>query len=802
MSRLLAAGLVALLVGAPAPRAARAEDKPPLRTKAEVEQALKELAADLRKNRNEPALEEFAERAIAGLEAENPLPELREALVKAVPDIEKPFLDKKKAGTGKCRSLLGKHFLVLADAKADVALLKGLEKHLDCEDLARVGYDGLSKRRDKLADADLQKLWGLCETRIKKVPQQISLIVGPIRRLGGRDGSGRKAVAMLVDAAAQAKKSSQPQALEKIVEVLGEWWEGTPHFDLRVPLLLEIYSQFAPQKDPNLRIIGDQAQRGLEMLTPRSFPAPPDADKWWKAVTKDQKGKEPVPDPEVLIKTLKEAKEEAGKSKEPEAKTRLANRVIEMIGKWSHPTFAWATPVLVELFTWTEPEYGDLLKNVNLALGQIQDPRAVTSLLKIEKEDQLVEVRVAAIEALGKLAKAKDPEVVAALREALREPETRLHRPAVVALGRLRADEAEDQIMTWLKGVSGIAYQDGLVALGRIGGKKSVEFLLGLLDKEDYDLAVPGAIRALAALPEIPYPDAVADKLLALWKNLEDLDWWKPKMKLGGRDVLRAELLDAFLGGRLDVAGARSHRGVAHVKFMDTLRAIVADPNKDLARTALRGLAGVEDSKSVAAIMFETAAAKDPERRGEAWKWVQANVSGDYREEYFKILKDTESPHRLEAVGFLGKPGVWETKACYENLLGFLEREGHEKEDPGAPGGRPLDKAADEKRKRDREVVVKLIEAVLQGVMRPHPLKSRIPDLIKLMEDPPKADSDYLTFAINGLLDAWMTTAPIGRTNTPAYRKDWKAFWDKLGNDPKTTPANNLDPEPKKDAKK
>ncbi|MCI0340086.1 MAG: HEAT repeat domain-containing protein [Planctomycetales bacterium] len=796
MRRLLGAAL-ALLLAAPS---ARAEDKPPLRTKADVEQALKDLAADLRKNRNEAALEEFAERARAGLNSENPLPELREALLKAVPDIEKSFVDKKRAGTGRCRSLLAQYFLDLADPKADGALLKGLEKHLDCEDLARVGYDGLSKRRDKLADAELAKLWGLCETRIKKVPQQISLIVGPIRRLGGRDGAGLKAVSMIVDAAAQAKKSSQPQALEKIVEVLGEWWEGTPHFALRIPLLLDIYAQFAPVKDPNLRIIADQAQRGLELLTPRSFPTPPDAEKWWKAITKDQKGKEAVPDPEVLIRTLKDAREEAGKSKEPDAKTKLANRVIELIGKWNAPTFSWATPVLIELFTWNEPEYGDLLKNVNLALGQIQDPRAVTSLLKIEKEDKEVSVRVAAIEALGKLAKPKDPEVVAALREALRDPEARLQRPAVVALGRLRAEEAEDQITGWLKGVSSIAYQDGLVALGRMGGKKSVEFLLGLLDKEEYDTAVPGAIRALAALPEIPFPDAVAEKLLALWKNLENPDWWKGRMKLGGRDVLRAELLDAFLGGRLDVAGARSHRGVAHAKFMDTLRAIVADPNKDLAKTALRGLGGVEDAKSVSAIMFETVSGKDPERRAEAWKWVKENVAADYREEYFKILKDTESPYRLEVVGFLGKPGVWETQSCYENLLGFLEREGREKEDPR--GAKPLEKAAVEKRKREREVVVKIIEAVLQGAFRPHPLKSRIPDLIKLMEDPPQADNDYLSFAIGGLLDAWMTTAPCGRTNLPIYRKEWKGFWDKKGNDPSTTPRNNLDPEPKKDAKK
>ncbi len=80
---------------------------------------------------------------------------------------------------------------------------------------------------------------------------------------------------------------------------------------------------------------------------------------------------------------------------------------------------------------------------------------------------------------------------------------------------------------------------------------------------------------------------------------------------------------------------------------------------------------------------------------------------------------------------------------------------------------------------RLRKTGIQSIDVILQEILRPRPRKSLIPELIELLQDPPGADNDYLSFAVTGLLDAWLSGTTEGRSNLPPYRKEWLAWWER-----------------------
>lgn len=136
-------------------------------------------------------------------------------------------------------------------------------------------------------------------------------------------------------------------------------------------------------------------------------------------------------------------------------------------------------------------KYFEALKSENITvikeavyyLGENKEEDAVPLLIQLLRQDQSKEIRIDAIEALGKIGSIDKNSHVDALIGILRENDTEMLTTAVEALGKIKDPKAVKPLVNFLdnRNIRFIA----IWALGNIGDKGAVPALTGLLNSDD-----------------------------------------------------------------------------------------------------------------------------------------------------------------------------------------------------------------------------------------------------------------------------------------------------------------------------
>ncbi|MDY6823210.1 MAG: HEAT repeat domain-containing protein [Thermodesulfobacteriota bacterium] len=141
------------------------------------------------------------------------------------------------------------------------------------------------------------------------------------------------------------------------------------------------------------------------------------------------------------------------------------------------------------------------------ALGAIGFPAraANPALIEMSKSDNY-RVRLAAVEALGKIGPRSASNVIAALKDALDDPDFDVRREAASALGGfgVDAESTVDQLVKALSGPDFDVRRQAATSLGRIGPRsdEAIQALVNTLDDRDADVRT-AAVKALGmVVPE------------------------------------------------------------------------------------------------------------------------------------------------------------------------------------------------------------------------------------------------------------------------------------------------------------
>lgn len=732
-------------------------------------------------------LEEFCTKIVATIdtgEADDDFTKfVRESVLKDL----KPVLTKKNAiQDGSCLISVVSLLTTLADEKSIDLLVDTLEPYEQWEDLNRSAYAKLGKlgHAGKLTDGQVAKLKRAIEGihKSKKTVRQAPFTFEAVRAVGGRsDADAEWAVKLVAEECFKNAKSTfnqDPVALEQTMALLGEWWGAKPFLRYRIPVLLEGYKFRQPSDSI--------ARDGLRRLTFQNFKLDGDPGieigkhfkTWWKDAEKDA-GADPD-DSAILKFSLTTRMEKAVEDQEEKGFRVDVERLIQT---WNSPQFKWATPILVWMFTWDRKAFGELTPLVNLALRRIKDPESVDALLKLMNQlagDQLAQSSV--VRTLGALATPDQKAVVDKLRELLRGVQTNplLRSRCAEALGRMGVPDALDELITYAnQAAAGTEKTTALTAIARLGGEKALAELGKAFDEANNDERA-SAVEAMGQWSEHPYPEQLANKLLAVWTWVESGD-----LKQNRVAYFKDTVVDAMLGGRLDPdtvseeeAAARTHRGIGHEGFVDLLRAIAldADPkSEERARKVLASLAGKrkaagdaaadepKDPAGLADMMFDALELADVERTRLALRWIEDHVRSAYRDNYIRLIKTGKPNYRVVAARILGKAPAWDPVKVFPVYIEVIAKEGKQ----AAEGD---------------DGKVKLIQATI-GAMRRHPCKKFVPDLFALMADGQGAEFDWLTMQLHGVLFAWMTNSNAGEWAVQLRRsqKSWAGFWSKYG---------------------
>lgn len=731
---------------------------------ADFDKEWKELEKALKGKSPEGPLEVFAKRALASLDVSEDRKEIRAGLVKDfVPGVEKVMSKKGKVNDGSCRANVGKLLVALDDTKATGLCLDALEAYRGCEDLTRGVVDPLAKRavepdRDAAQKAELRKrLLAEFKETLDKTPSALALLISAIRTLGGLES-----VNLVAETAYKsAKKKMDLRGLEEVAKALGAWWEGQPHLEIRIPILLET----AEMKPGPANPIDSVSMDGLERFASREFDTVAQAKKWWTELGKRLKGAKPpkeVNDAAIMIDSLAEKKKKAAEKKKlPDFKTDVS----ELIRQWNGPEFAWATPILLDILRWAEPEVNELRGQISNLLQQIRDPSAVPALMEIVSADPDVKLRAFALQTVGFLAPENEAPLVLTLREILRGKEPDLQLAAVETLGRIRGADALQEILNFGAGFAagGPQSKAALVAAARIGNEAAEAALLKLLnDAPDNEKGF--VIEALGHLPKLPFSDTVAGALSLIWISAQGLRAEKDAKNRGIGDSHIAALVDAMLGGRNEGKSGLSHRGLAHATFLVQLKTVAISPEpalESVARLVLRMLGESAPAKDVGGVMFEAIELTDKERRATALAWIEKHVDVVYRENYVKLLKakDKDIALRITMATILGRAPAWDRVEGYKAFLEVLVAEG----------------------RTDKSVT--LVQEILKQI-RLHQCKHQMKDMVALMESGPKAQTDYLTMAVAGVFSAWLQAVMPNPPDLARDRRAWEPWvknnFDKL----------------------
>ncbi len=291
-----------------------------------------------------------------------------------------------------------------------------------------------------------------------------------------------------------------------------------------------------------------------------------------------------------------------------------------------------------------------------VALGRMQDPRAITPLMEALRGDDHFAVRSAAASALGRLG---EPLCLPALFEALKDPEEYVRDEAQEALARFHAPRHLLAFRDALHADEPITRLAAVTAYGEVmrepDSSTGVAVQVVLATGDDDDRVSSAAVRALN---ELPHDRALPLLVDGLKSNSSGARAGVAKIlekRTDARAVLplRSLAIDTDQPDDVRKAAARALR--AHAEYLDTSALsknaqTAGDPER---QSALRLLAVLGDSRAVALI---TATLKDPDAqlriaaaRAAADSYSGANAADKTKlQDALKQAASSESDPRLK----------------------------------------------------------------------------------------------------------------------------------------------------------
>lgn len=246
-----------------------------------------------------------------------------------------------------------------------------------------------------------------------------------------------------------------------------------------------------------------------------------------------------------------------------------------------------AVPPLLQLLGRDEPSHA-VRRAVYVALGRLDDHRAIGHLRLCLKDEARNEIRVDCASALGALGR---PEAVADLLALLQAPEPdAVNAAALAALGRLGTKPAVDGLIDFAATTTDRDLRlRALVALGDTGAPEALKPLLGALTGADPAIQ----FHLVGALGRLGASEAV-EPLTALLEQTED-----PRLRLA---------ITAALGAIQDGSS------------LQTLVALLGDPTPAIRYLAIRALLDLGDPRAarplaeLAMALDYSIAANEPEK--------------------------------------------------------------------------------------------------------------------------------------------------------------------------------------------
>jgi HEAT repeat protein len=246
-----------------------------------------------------------------------------------------------------------------------------------------------------------------------------------------------------------------------------------------------------------------------------------------------------------------------------------------------------------------------------------------------------VQVRAAALRALGGREGAKDEETVKVVRRATTDEDAAVRAAAYVALGSLRTDDALTLLQFGSEQESDVGAKGGaLEGLGRLGGPAVVPILGKATQSSDPRIRA-AAVRGLASCRE---PEALTFVLTLLVNDPEAAvrEEADHALRETGGDRAR-EALRTVANDRRQAAGTRL-RAVEGLGVLGAaasvadLRALLSDPEPDVADAAAFALAWIRDGEAAPRLLDALRAGRSPARTLQCLELLSLEEFGRSRE--------------------------------------------------------------------------------------------------------------------------------------------------------------------------
>lgn len=686
------------------------------------------------------ALAELARDAHRTLLTPRDAPALRRIVIDGMlPALRARFTRRQGLGHGEAQRAVATLYVALREPAVTADVLAALANDLPrtrellplCASIAALSLD----------EAQDDAFFAAVRDALRRRPRDVDRLLPAIERR-----PGERWLRLLAETVLPAVAQLQPDGpglAWAIAKSLGRFWDGPPHLRYRVPALLRLLR--VPDAELQAAAI-----EGLDRLTFQPVGNPGRFAAVWRAFERRLAGAD---DAALVIGLLRERLAEARAGGDDAG---LAADLAARLPALGRPGSTWATSVLLEVFAWEGAALAPARGAAIVALRHAGDPAAVAPLVALVSGRQGWDARAEAdaIAAIGVLAGESSATVDAVLRRSLREGRPLPRRAAAVALGQLRVAGAVDELLAFGDGASGVDAAEAWKAVARIGTGAAAEGLLARLDPEMLAECEP-VVRALGHWPAWPLPDALAERLGAIW----DLVWDGPALPAGQIEGLREALGEATLGGPLD--GDRRFRGCMHASLVPRLHALAlardaaAAPHAHRLCERLSTVDGDADGDAWPVLRDVLAARPDDARAAAALRWVVAHPDPLHRDAYVAFLAGAPpSKTRVALLGLLGRPGIWDDDTCWPAVLGQL-----------------------------RFAATEDLDVLKAGVavVRERPSIEHAPAIIALLPVDPQADG-VLAIQVGSVLWAWGQRATgVAWPDLPNARPVWQAWWARFG---------------------
>ncbi|MHC5035893.1 MAG: HEAT repeat domain-containing protein [Planctomycetota bacterium] len=460
---------------------------------------------------------------------------------------------------------------------------------------------------------------------------------------------------------------------------LGEWGQGPPLYQARVPALLQAL------KSP---VTSGEALKALQKICLPDHTKPSSWKRWW-----DRYEKEGFGDLEIIREDFKDAYE---RRRSKDEKAEGATAIAEWVRTWNRPDFRWALPVLIDPLLKASYNDKELRSRVITILGSIGEISALEPLGKlleaIKGTQKRSERAILAdlIKNMAKIAGTGSPEIRKKTGESLRPFLKNLFEgvveAAAEAMGSLKYREAWETLVTVMKTTTKQrAAIKAAEALGVMQEKRALDEMLVLMAKcmQEKDYAKTSIayhiVKALRSM-NVRSPEVVSHLIQAIGCPDERValeaitvlgaDWKEPQAVPPIRLFFEDEKRN--LAARLKAIKAIA--AYAPEFAAETLFIALRRPSTQLSKDYQDAIRGTNETAKKR-LRDEIKAGYNFFEVAKEYFGKPGHVLADHLSELIAVAKDSNNnvEGRSLCVKWMGAPHVWDEKKCLGHLVNFME---------------------------------------------------------------------------------------------------------------------------------